>query len=372
MIDKKKIVYVLKRCEKDNKSCGGFVYPLKKGSVVEAKDWKPTRECGNGLHGWTKCFDTYFDQFLKGNFVVLEVNKKDGFVELKDKVKFRKGKIVINTPDFSKAHKFMLEKYPEMTLHWNVSNQGDKSTSNQGDESTSNQGDESTSNQGDWSTSNQGDWSTSNQGDLSTSNQGCKSTSNQGYKSTSNQGYKSISTIQGDECIYRNASNLGCCVLFYNFKMKIIKSIPKTSLYIIDMKVKYKYTTTPENIKTLKKHEIIVFGSNLNGNHVGGLAKVCKDKFGAQEGAGEGLTGQCYSFPTLDKNMKKVSLKDFEKSIDTFIKVANENTMKIFFVTKLGCGIAGFNEEEIKELWNKRNDVSANIILPQGWRKQDD
>ena len=150
--------------------------------------------------------------------------------------------------------------------------------------------------------------------------------------------------------------------------MKIIKAEANTSLYIRDGKVIKRYTYTPENITKLSSHEIIVFGSNLRGKHSGGLAKICKKKFGAIEGISEGRMGQCYAFPTLDENFNQRSKKDLIKSIEKLIGTANNNTDKIFLVTKVGCGITGYSEEFMKELFN-RKDISANIILPKGWRK---
>ena len=44
-----KRVLVLRTCDKNMKSFGGFQWP--KSGRVEAPDWKPTKECGNGLHG---------------------------------------------------------------------------------------------------------------------------------------------------------------------------------------------------------------------------------------------------------------------------------------------------------------------------------
>jgi hypothetical protein len=45
-------VLVMKVVEADGSSYGGFIWPTEVGAVVEAPDWKPTKECGNGLHGW--------------------------------------------------------------------------------------------------------------------------------------------------------------------------------------------------------------------------------------------------------------------------------------------------------------------------------
>ena len=123
--------------------------------------------------------------------------------------------------------------------------------------------------------------------------------------------------------------------------------------------------TTPENITTLKENQVFVFGSNLNGNHAGGAAKYAADNFGAFEGVGEGITGQSYAFPTLDTKMKKVSKKALIASKELLYKTAEENKDKQFLVTKVGCGIAGFSEDEMKKVFS--GDKPSNIILPAGW-----
>lgn len=64
---------------------------------------------------------------------------------------------------------------------------------------------------------------------------------------------------------------------------------------------------TPENIQELKENQIFVFGSNMNGNHAGGAARLAVEKFGAIMGQAEGIQGQSYAIPTLDKDMQKVT-----------------------------------------------------------------
>ena len=123
--------------------------------------------------------------------------------------------------------------------------------------------------------------------------------------------------------------------------------------------------TTPENITSLKENQIFVFGSNLNGNHIGGSARQALENFGAIEGQGEGLQGQSYAFPTLDNKMKKVSKKALEESKEKLYQCAIDNPQKEFLVTKVGCGIAGFKEEEIKQVF--KGDKPKNIVLPKGW-----
>ena len=65
---------------------------------------------------------------------------------------------------------------------------------------------------------------------------------------------------------------------------------------------------TPENITKLGVDEIFVFGSNLEGRHAGGAARVAYDKFGAVWGQGVGLQGNSGTRP-LCLGMPNFSLK---------------------------------------------------------------
>ena len=75
---------------------------------------------------------------------------------------------------------------------------------------------------------------------------------------------------------------------------------------------------TPEYITSLKENEIFVFGSNLAGMHGGGAARIAH--------------------------------------------------MLLFRVTRIGCGIAGFTNEEIAPLFKAACEME-NISLPNGWRE---
>lgn len=120
---------------------------------------------------------------------------------------------------------------------------------------------------------------------------------------------------------------------------------------------------TPENITELKDKEIFVFGSNVAGNHAGGAAKLAKEKFGAEEGIGEGLTGKCYAFPTLDGFGPRNRTELFDSSLKLFA-TAQALPEYIFFLTKVGCGIAGFTEKEIAPIFKY---APNNIIKPINW-----
>ena len=122
---------------------------------------------------------------------------------------------------------------------------------------------------------------------------------------------------------------------------------------------------SPDHIESLEPNEIFVFGSNRNGKHAGGAAKTAKDKFGAEEGVSQGVTGQCYAFPTLNEKMKKIPMVGIVGYRDLLFEYAKENRDKLFLMTKVGCGIAGFKESGIKKLFGK--DTPMNILLPKDW-----
>ena len=106
-------------------------------------------------------------------------------------------------------------------------------------------------------------------------------------------------------------------------------------------------------IDTLEKDEIFVFGSNLAGHHMGGAARVANIKFGAEWGAGVGLTGQAYAIPTMQGGVETI-----RPYVDEFIEFANQHQNMKFLVTRIGCGIAGFNDEDIAPLFRKALPVS--------------
>lgn len=112
-------------------------------------------------------------------------------------------------------------------------------------------------------------------------------------------------------------------------------------------------------IDVLEKDEIFVFGSNLAGQHKGGAAKAAHLKFGAEWGVGVGLTGQAYAIPTMQGGVETI-----KPYVDEFIEFAKAHTDLKFLVTRIGCGIAGFKDEEIAPLFKKAMPV-YNIFLPK-------
>ena len=52
--------------------------------------------------------------------------------------------------------------------------------------------------------------------------------------------------------------------------------------------------------------------------------------------------------------------------VDEFILFAKVHPELTFLVTRIGCGIAGFTDDEIAPLFAKAHDID-NIVLPEGW-----
>ena len=119
--------------------------------------------------------------------------------------------------------------------------------------------------------------------------------------------------------------------------------------------------TTPENITSLAPNEVFVFGSNLSGMHGGGAAWVAYRKFGAIMGQGVGLQGQSYGIPTMQGGVETI-----RPYVDEFIGFAKGHPELTFLVTRIGCGIAGFDDAEIAPLFEAAHEVD-NIVLPPHW-----
>ena len=117
----------------------------------------------------------------------------------------------------------------------------------------------------------------------------------------------------------------------------------------------------PDNIENLNQDEIFVFGSNLEGHHAGGAANYAFKKFGAIWGEGDGLTGQSYAIPTMHGGIDAI-----KPYIDKFISYAKTNKGKKFLVTRVGCGIAGFYDNQMAPLFKEAIKLD-NVFLPRRW-----
>ena len=116
---------------------------------------------------------------------------------------------------------------------------------------------------------------------------------------------------------------------------------------------------TPDRITELKPDEVFVFGSNLAGMHGGGAAYVAFRQFGAVMGCGVGLRGQSYAIPTMQGGVETI-----RPYVDEFIAFAQGHPELFFYVTRIGCGIAGFRDREIAPLFAEALGLE-NVCLPE-------
>ena len=116
---------------------------------------------------------------------------------------------------------------------------------------------------------------------------------------------------------------------------------------------------TPERIGSLEPGQIFVFGSNLQGAHGGGAARLARERFGAVWGQGVGLQGRSYAIPTMQGGVETI-----KPYVDQFIEFAAQHPEMTFLVTRIGCGVAGFTPMEIAPLF-ARAVALQNVFLPR-------
>ena len=125
---------------------------------------------------------------------------------------------------------------------------------------------------------------------------------------------------------------------------------------------------TPEDITpgSLRPMEMFVFGSNESGLHGAGAARIAVDDFRARMGQGFGHAGQTFAIPTKDWEIRTLELDDISFYVRRFIAYANLHRKLKFFVTQIGCGLAGYTPEEIAPMFASCLKMK-NVYLPQSF-----
>jgi len=115
-----------------------------------------------------------------------------------------------------------------------------------------------------------------------------------------------------------------------------------------------------------KENTIFVFGSNEMGKHGLGAALWARKYYGARYGVGIGRTGNAYAIPTKGMEMESLPLVQIQSYVNCFLRYADEHPELSFMVTRIGCGLAGYKDEQIGPMFQTAPD---NCQLPSVWKK---
>jgi hypothetical protein len=132
-----------------------------------------------------------------------------------------------------------------------------------------------------------------------------------------------------------------------------------------------KQDTTRSNILCFKESavtDIFVFGSNLAGRHGAGAARFALKKHGAIYRQGIGLQGQSYGIPTKDERIRTLPLDRVASYVADFLAVAASRPDLTFYVTPIGCGLAGYKRAEIRPMFE---NMPENCRYAETWDDAD-
>lgn len=122
---------------------------------------------------------------------------------------------------------------------------------------------------------------------------------------------------------------------------------------------------TPDYIDRLLPNQVFVFGSNTLGYHTGGASGTARKKFGAVWGQAEGLQGASYAIPVdFGKGVRKDN--EVMESVSRFLAFAKEHSELFFFVTRIGCGLGGYRDDEMAVFFKDALNLN-NVCLPKSF-----
>jgi hypothetical protein len=110
---------------------------------------------------------------------------------------------------------------------------------------------------------------------------------------------------------------------------------------------------------------VFVFGSNEAGRHGKGAALTALKEWGAVYGQGEGRYGASYAIPTKDGLLRTLPVLRIKQYVDTFLQYAKEHPDLTFLLTRVGCGLAGYDDGDMAPLFS---GITPNVILPDEWK----
>lgn len=123
---------------------------------------------------------------------------------------------------------------------------------------------------------------------------------------------------------------------------------------------------------------VFVFGSNPEGRHGAGAAKVARERFGAVYGRGEGLQGNAYALPTKDlrvtenRGFRSISPETITQSIKRLYETARQHPDKSFCIAYRNtdrASLNGYTGIEMMRMFNSAGRLPDNVIVSEEWAK---
>ena len=125
---------------------------------------------------------------------------------------------------------------------------------------------------------------------------------------------------------------------------------------------------------------VFVFGSNPEGRHGKGAAKVAVESFGAVYGQGEGLQGHSYALPTKDLRIKEnngfrsISEKDIVANISKMYECARQNPDRQFMVAYTNAPeettLNGYSGREMAAMFLAAGSFPENVRFSSAWKAE--
>ena len=121
---------------------------------------------------------------------------------------------------------------------------------------------------------------------------------------------------------------------------------------------------------------IFVFGSNPEGRHGAGAAKIAREKFGAIYGVGEGLQGNAYALPTKDLRVKEnngyrsISKEQIIENIKKLYQCAIEHPeldFKIAYRNIFEKSLNGYTGIEMMKMFDEAGNIPENVWFSREW-----
>lgn len=123
---------------------------------------------------------------------------------------------------------------------------------------------------------------------------------------------------------------------------------------------------------------VFVFGSNPEGRHGAGAAKIARLRFGAIYGQGEGLQGRSYAIPTkdlrvtADRGFRSIPPEAITRSIRRMYECARQHPDKQFKVAYRNTyerSLNGYTGIEMIRMFLDAGPIPENVWFSEEWRR---